>query len=91
MSAKEETDQLFKQYPHLREKLRAIYLETMDPKLKPGTVDRPRNSRAGPRWTEQKGFEDGLRVLKAKLDSDSADQEDLRAFAAYVSGISDEG
>ena len=90
MSAREELNQLFQQYPQLRGKLRAIYLETLDPKLKPGTVDRPRNSRSGPRWTEQKGFEDGLRVLKAKLGSDSADQEDVRAFAAYVSGISDE-
>lgn len=90
LSAQEELNQLFQQYPKLQEKLKAIYLETLDPKLRPGAVDRPRHSRYEPKWTEQKGFEDGLRILKAKLESDSSDQEDLRAFAAYVSNNSDD-
>lgn len=89
-SAQEELVKLFQQYPQLRGKLKAIYLETLDPKSRPGAVDRPRHSRYEPRWTEQKGFEDGLRILKAKLESDSSDQEDLRAFAAYVSSNSDD-
>lgn len=90
MSPQAELEQLFQQYPQLRGKLRAIYLETLDPKSRSDAVDRPRHPRYEPKWTEQKGFDDGLRILKAKLESDSSDQEDLRAFAAYVSGNSDD-
>lgn len=90
-STREELEELFQQYPQLRGKLKAIYSESLDPKLKPGAVERSRNPRSEPRWTEQKGFEDGLKILKAKLNSDSADQEDLRAFAAYVSRESADG
>lgn len=90
LSAQEELQQLFQQYPQLQAKLKAVYMETLDPKLRSDAVDRPRHSRYEPRWTEQKGFEDGLRLLKAKLESDSSDQEDLRAFAAHVSSNSDD-
>jgi hypothetical protein len=87
---KEEVDQLFQQHPQLRGKLDAIYQETLELNARSGGRHQYRSSRPERHWTEEKGFEQGLKLLKAKLDSDSTDQEDLRAFASLVSSRSDE-
>ena len=88
---REELDQLFQQHPQLRAKLDAIFQETLDPRSRRNQSQPPRNSRFEQHWTEEKGFEKGLRLLKAKLQTDSADQDDLRAFAIFVSARSDHG
>lgn len=85
---KEELDQLFQQYPLLRAKLHAIYQETLDPGSRPDAAHRQHRPRIDTRWTEEKGFEKGLRILKAKLETDSATQADMQAFVAFVSSNS---
>jgi hypothetical protein len=84
-TAEEELNELFQKYPQLRSKLDAVYQETLDPQSRRIPSQPPRNRRFDYRWTEEKGFEQGLRTLKAKLDTDSHSQNDLRAFAALVS------
>lgn len=87
---KEDLDQLFQQYPQLRGKLDAIYQQTLELNARSGGRHQSRNPHFETHWNEEKGFEQGLRTLKAKLASDSTDQEDLRAFAAFVSSRSDD-
>ncbi|ETN37062.1 uncharacterized protein HMPREF1541_08052 [Cyphellophora europaea CBS 101466] len=85
---REELEHLFQQYPNLRAKLKNIYEQTLHPDSRPNTTGR---SRFNARWTEEKGFEEGLRNLKVKLESDSADQDDLKAFVAFVTNNSPSG
>lgn len=86
---KEELDRLFERHPQLRAKLDSIYQETLDPRSRRVQSQPFRNPRFEHHWTEEKGFEQGLRLLKAKLQMNTADQDDLRAFAALVSSKSD--
>lgn len=81
---------LFTQYPQLRSRLKAIYEETLDPAGRNDVEQRPRNSRFEYKWTEQKGFDRAMKVLKAKLDSDTVDSHDLEAFIAWVTKRSEE-
>lgn len=83
-SLNQEATELFQRYPDLRAKLKKIYEETLDPTIRADVGGRPRNPRFEPRWSEQKGFDLGLAVLKAKLESQVVNTEDLEAFVAWV-------
>jgi hypothetical protein len=83
-SLNQEATELFQRYPDLRAKLKKIYEQTLDPSSRGDVGGRPRNPRFEPRWSEQKGFDQGLAVLKAKLESEVVDTEDLEAFVTWV-------
>lgn len=70
-------------YSNLRAKLRSIYEATQDPGSRPESQfdDGRRFER---RWSEEKGFNDGMALLQRQLESGSADSADLRTFAAYI-------
>jgi hypothetical protein len=72
---------MFARHPLLKARLRMIYEETKEPAEK---LSRGRYQRSEGRWTEEKGFEQGLKALKAKLESPIVDTSDLRVFADYV-------
>jgi hypothetical protein len=80
-SIQQDLEEMFARHPLLKARLRMIYEETKEPSEKPA---RNRQQRSEGRWTEEKGFEAGLKALKAKLESDLVDVSDLRAFADYV-------
>ena len=75
---------LFAQHPQLRRKLKFVYDETLESSSGSSRTQSARYARAEPRWTEQKGFDQGLKVLKAKLDPETSDTDDVKVFAAWV-------
>ena len=80
---REALNQMFTKYSDLRAKLRSIYEATQDPTSRPeGQFDDTR--RFERRWSEEKGFNDGMALLQRQLESGAADSADLRTFAAFI-------
>lgn len=83
-SSMEELQKLFRDHPQLRQTLRSVYAETLDPGQHTASDRRSRYGRHEARWTEEKGFDQGLKSLKARLNSDGSVAEDLKVFAEYI-------
>lgn len=76
----QELQQLFKDHPELRNKLKHIYEASLDPSTLPDS----KGVRHDSRWSEDKGFSRALELLRRQV-SGPGGAEDLQAFSEFVS------
>lgn len=78
-STGQQVEQLFKDNPELRGKLKLIYEASLDP----STLSDNRAGRYESNWSEQKGFSRALELFRRQVsDPDAA--PDLKAFVDFV-------
>lgn len=69
---------LFQRYPNLQAQLREIYQSTRNPAEIPQNGDHRDMSHRS--WKPEKGFQNGLNVLRRLAEDDSANSEGIAAF-----------